>query len=129
METQFAHFFYQEALRTLILTPPKDPSAKAVRYRDAEMRGLRTMAGRSALCIHFLLCRLMLLGAPGMTLAQQSPLMNRVSSVSPTNYPCAASITMTVIGPGALGQVHQGFGNMPSDVKVRLQGEQAPHHG
>lgn len=83
------------------------------------------MAGRSALCIHFLLCRLLLLWAPGMTLAQP-PLMNRVSSVSPTNYPCAASITMTVIGPGALGQVHQGFGNMPSDVRVRLQGEQAP---
>ena len=77
--------------------------------------------------------------------------VNRVSSVLPTNYPCAASITMTVIGPGALGQVHQvcqvatdamqwccesgevamtctsyllsqGFGNLPSNLKVRIQG-------
>ena len=53
----------------------------------------------------------------------QSPLMNRVSSVSPTNLPCASSVTLTVIGPGALGQVHQGFGNLPSQLKVRLQGD------
>ena len=84
------------------------------------------MAGRSALCVHVVLCAQLLLRAPFLTLAQspaQAPLMNRVSSVSPTNYPCASSITMTVIGPGALGQVHQGFGNLPSDLKVRMQGD------
>ena len=69
---------------------------------------------------------IILLGLLGATQAQsptQAPLMNRISSVSPTNLPCASSVTMTVIGPGALGQVHQGFGDLPSELKVRMQGD------
>ena len=33
--------------------------------------------------------------------------VNLVSSVLPTNFPTSSAITMTVIGPSALGRVHQ----------------------
>ena len=65
---------------------------------------------------------LMCVGVATPTAAQGVTASSRVSSVEPTNYPCAAPVTMTVIGPGELGQVHQGFGSLPSALKIRMQG-------
>lgn len=74
----------------------------------------------------FLLCSITLLLFWSIVLAQ-APLtvvMTRVSQIRPANVPCAASITMTVIGPGKLqvGGVYQGFGDLPSLLKIRVQG-------
>lgn len=43
----------------------------------------------------------------GPSTAVSAQTVNLVSSVLPTNFPTSSAITMTVIGPSALGRVHQ----------------------
>ena len=43
----------------------------------------------------------------GPSTAVSAQTVNRVSSVLPTNFPTSSAITMTIVGPTALGRVHQ----------------------